>query len=482
MSSSKGRHRPTRTEIVVEAAKTPVKRAIVVGSIPLALAVAASGMAVAAPSVDQPGTATQQPGTTTQQPEETTPNSAQPGATAPNSAQPGATAPNSAQPGATTQNGAKPGTNKPNSADPTKPNTEQPGTTSPSQPGTTSVTPAQPGTSAVPAPAPGAATPRTDLEGRGLIPDPPVLPSREVPTYDSSVPQPDYTYSQPAQSGDGYSSEIVVEQAKPSQSFAPIAPPENKIRFGDFVTDRPDWIAPDAALSANRWAAYAESEIARTWNRAGVTPDRADRLAATATATGAAGGAIGAVVGAVAAIPAAAAAGVIGGGIGSVIGSAPGAAVGAAIGVVGVEVIGAGIGAAAGGAIGVAAGTALSGGDPNLAPVAPQVLPTPHEVAQFAIATTNNTVDWVKAQPGGAQALAAVPPAAAQAAAMAKATGPVGEAIVNAAQQANDAFVAWQVAQPGGTEIVAAAQETGAGMPTEVAQIGGAAHSVYYAG
>ncbi|MCX5042194.1 hypothetical protein OG921_03180 [Aldersonia sp. NBC_00410] len=452
MNSSKGRHRAqSRAEAVIDAVRTPARRAVVVGTIPLAIAVAASGVAIADPA---------QPGTTTQSP-------------------------------------------------------QQPGTTTPAQPGT-STTPSQPGATTTPKPQ---AAPRPDLEGPGLIPDPPVLPSREIPTYDSD----DYSYndnayySEPAQDAPQEAGDDAAPAPQPEVNLAPIAPPENKVRFGDFVTDKPDWVPPEAARSANRWAAYGESEIARSWNRAGVSPQRSDRLAATATAAGVTGAVVGAGVGAVVAFPVSIATGAGGAVIGALIGgavpcaitpvnaiaciglvatggaapavaavsaasSAAGAGIGAVAGFAAGEAAGIAIGAVTGAVIGVGIGTALSNGDPNQESVAPQILPTPHDIAQAVVNTTNSTVDFVQAQPGGTEALNALPGVAAQATAIAKQSGPVADAVVTAGQQANDAFVAWQLGQPGGNEIVSAAQEAGAGMPTEVAQIGGAAHGVYYAG
>ncbi|MGV9837276.1 hypothetical protein ACWDUL_24225 [Nocardia niigatensis] len=153
----------------------------------------------------------------------------------------------------------------------------------------------------------------------------------------------------------------------------PIAPPPRTVRIGDFSTPAPDQLPDNVLDTVNGVAAGTEAGLATGLNSIGVNPSRSDRIAAGTLG----GAAIGAGLGAAGAgIPLA----VAGGAGGAVIGAGIGAAAGIALGSVGgiavapwlapIDVVGGGaggalIGAGVGGGAGAAAlgiPAALAGG------------------------------------------------------------------------------------------------------------------------
>lgn len=254
------------------------------------------------------------------------------------------------------------------------------GAAAPSQPGITTPSPQQPGVVTPTPPAPQV------YDGPvSAIPDPPSLPTRPKPQY-RPQPQP-----QPQSQLQGPSTpEVVYEPEAPRTAPpAPIEAPQGKLRFGEFETDIPQGVSPEAAEKANAWAAYAEREIAAAYDRAGYLPEESDRIAATTIAGAILGGVGGA---AAVGIPAAIVGGVVGGAVGagvgavvgtSVLGPGPqGTGVGALIGLgVGAGVGAAGLGLPAalfGGIVGAlgggAIGNALGNGKADEGPAAPPPL------------------------------------------------------------------------------------------------------------
>ncbi|MGW4356527.1 hypothetical protein ACWELJ_31020 [Nocardia sp. NPDC004582] len=141
----------------------------------------------------------------------------------------------------------------------------------------------------------------------------------------------------------------------------PIAPPPRTVRIGDFTTPAPDELPDNILDGVNGVAAGAEAGLATGLNSIGVNPTRSDKIAAGTLG----GAAIGAGSGAAGAgIPAALAGAAVGGTAGAVIGTAVGFGLGSAAavvmpglapidvpgGMVGGALIGGGIGAAAGAA------------------------------------------------------------------------------------------------------------------------------------
>ncbi|MDY6808955.1 MAG: hypothetical protein SW127_08040 [Actinomycetota bacterium] len=267
-----------------------------------------------------------------------------------------------------------------------------PSDTAPQQGGTTpeQAAPQQGGTTPTPEVAP------VVVPGPGTIPAPPqeapyqpyVQPSTyTAPTYEESYdPVPQRPLTAP----------------KPVAPVRPIAPPPEKIRVGNFITDIPDGMSERDVNSVNAWSAYGEAKIAQGLISVGVPEDEASRQAAStiigvmtggtagavalgipAAAMGAVGGAIiGTGVGAVAggiynavifpwAIPAGPAVAVPVIGAGALAGAGIGLAAGGAIGAVGVGAAGAAVGAAIGGTAGGALAYALGAGDPGANPDEP---------------------------------------------------------------------------------------------------------------
>lgn len=262
-----------------------------------------------------------------------------------------------------------------------------PNDSAPQQGGTapTDTAPQQGGTAPTPAPEPSAPA---YVPGPGSIPAPPqeapYQPYTAAPQYEESG------YSDP-----GYSTyyspvpDAPLQAPKPVAPVRPIAPPPNKIRVGNFVTDIPKGMSNKDVNSINAWSAYGEAKIAQNLIALGVPKDKASRQAAATiigvALGGATGAAVGAVPGAVAgvlpgAVIGAGAGAVIGGvygfpvgawettaPIGALIGLGVGAAGGAAVGALG----GAAIGATIGGTIGGIAAYTLGAGDPGAHPQEP---------------------------------------------------------------------------------------------------------------
>lgn len=213
------------------------------------------------------------------------------------------------------------------------------------------VAPGQGGTSptdvAPGAPAPGETIVRpVEVPGPGTIPGPPV----EAPyrSYDESLSQ---SYAQPY-------TPVITNPVAPrvAPPVRPIAPPPDKIRIGNFVSDIPEGLSDKDVNSINAWSAYGEAKIAQGLISVGVPEDEASRRAAATIIGVMAGGTVGAVA---LGIPSA----VVGAGGGAIVGAVAGGVVGslAPYFVLGPEFapIGAGIGAAVGGVGGAAAGAAL---------------------------------------------------------------------------------------------------------------------------
>jgi hypothetical protein len=270
-----------------------------------------------------------------------------------------------------------------------------PSDTAPQQGGTTpeQAAPQQGGTTPTPEVAP------VVVPGPGAIPAPPqeapyqpyVQPSTyTAPTYEESYdPVPQRPLTAP----------------KPVAPVRPIAPPPEKIRVGNFVTDIPEGMSERDVNSVNAWSAYGEAKIAQGLISVGVPEDEASRQAAAtiigvmtggtagavalgipAAAMGAVGGAIigtgvGAVAGGIYNAVTFAGVNVIPGfgpigyanaiGLGALAGAGIGLAAGGAIGAVGVGAAGAAVGAALGGTAGGAVAYALGAGDPGANPDEP---------------------------------------------------------------------------------------------------------------
>ena len=202
---------------------------------------------------------------------------------------------------------------------------------------------------------------------------------------------------------------------------APIQAPEDKVRLGRYLANRPNWMSKDTADRTNGQTAVIEAQVTDFWRSTGLETEEAERLAAAQVA----GGAAGAVGGALAAgVPVAAVGAVTGGLVGGTIGGTSAVVLAAPVltplgvipaGVVGTAAgtgIGAGIGALAGvpaaaggaivgGAIGVAAATAYGAGEVG----APTEVEIP-DIDQAAItAQTETTLDqWEASAPVGSAA------------------------------------------------------------------------------
>ncbi|MFF0495053.1 hypothetical protein ACFYU5_01500 [Nocardia aobensis] len=137
----------------------------------------------------------------------------------------------------------------------------------------------------------------------------------------------------------------------PAAPVAPIKAPEGTIRIGSVVTPRPDFIDPQLTAQINDSAAQTEAGLAQTLDSAGFEPSRSDRIAADTLGGAVIGSSVGnivsspiastsAVVGAVAGfiagipfLPAGLVVmPVVGAAIGYAVIAAPAAAAGAAIG------------------------------------------------------------------------------------------------------------------------------------------------------
>lgn len=243
-----------------------------------------------------------------------------------------------------------------------------PSDTAPQQGGTTpeQAAPQQGGTTPTPEVAP------VVVPGPGSIPAPPqeapyqpyVQPSTyTAPTYEESYdPVPQRPLTAP----------------KPVAPVRPIAPPPEKIRVGNFVTDIPEGMSERDVNSVNAWSAYGEAKIAQGLISVGVPEDEASRQAAATIIGVMLGGTAGA---ATLGIPAAAM-GAVGGGIiggligsgvsaGAPLGTAAGAGIGALVGGVGAGVAAGALGAAIGGTAGGAIAYTFGAGDPGANPDEP---------------------------------------------------------------------------------------------------------------
>lgn len=228
---------------------------------------------------------------------------------------------------------------------------------------------AQPGV-ALPAGDPDHPAPRPSLAQPGVT-----VPNRPQP-QPQSQPQADYPI--PANFRP-----IPNHEAAPALDFQtlhapttvtpvlPIAPPPRTLRLGDFTTPAPDEVPDNILDSANTLAANTEAGLATGLNAIGVNPSRSDKIAAGTLGGAAIGAGIGAVgAGVPAALVGAAGGAIIGAGVGALTGAAIGAVGGIAVapwlapidiagGAAGGALIGAGVGAAAGAAaIGIPAAAA----------------------------------------------------------------------------------------------------------------------------
>ncbi|MXP24396.1 hypothetical protein GIY30_24040 [Gordonia sp. HNM0687] len=252
-----------------------------------------------------------------------------------------------------------------------------PSDTAPQQGGTTpeQAAPQQGGTTPTPEVAP------VVVPGPGTIPAPPqeapyqpyVQPSTyTAPTYEESYdPVPQRPLTAP----------------KPVAPVRPIAPPPEKIRVGNFITDIPEGMSERDVNSINAWSAYGEAKIAQGLISVGVPEDEASRQAASTIIGVMTGGTAGAIaLGIPSAAVGVAGGALIGAGVGAIVGAAmtwpapgplvgPGAAIGAGIGAVvggiGVGAAGAAVGAAIGGTAGGAIAYTLGAGDPGANPDEP---------------------------------------------------------------------------------------------------------------
>ncbi|GAB3212337.1 hypothetical protein [Nocardia tengchongensis] len=150
----------------------------------------------------------------------------------------------------------------------------------------------------------------------------------------------------------------------PVTPVLPIAPPPRTVRIGDFTTPAPDDLPDNVLDGVNGLAADTEAGLATGLNSIGVNPSRSDKIAAGTLAGAAAGAGIGAVG---AGVPAALAGAAVGGTAGAAIGTAVGFGLGAASaavapGLAAIDVPGGMIGGALiGGGVGAAAGAAAAG-------------------------------------------------------------------------------------------------------------------------
>ncbi len=202
---------------------------------------------------------------------------------------------------------------------------DQPGVTAPAQPGTAAPTPPAPPDLPPPEPPVYAVQPPEVRNGPAPRPAPPPAPAPSIQVIELHSPE-------------------------PVAPVAPIEPPPNTIRIGQWQTPSPDWVPPEVRDTINDVAADAEAQAATFLDSVGIPAGRSDRVAGSTIAGAGAGGAIG---GALAGAPAAAAGAVVGGLAGGTIGGIAGAAIGT---VVAVPVIGTITSGVAGTALGAAAG------------------------------------------------------------------------------------------------------------------------------
>lgn len=215
---------------------------------------------------------------------------------------------------------------------------DQGGFSSPAQPGTETPTtppPPEPEPQAEPAPAPQYYEQPAEIR-KG--------PSRPAPSVEEPVEP------------------VRIEELhlpEPVEPVAPITPPENTIRIGEFQTPSPDWLPIEVRDTINNTAAGAEAQVATALDSIGIPAGRSDRVSGAVLGGAGLGGAAGAsVLGA----PAAAAGATVGALIGGTVGGIAGAALGIMVPVPIVGQVTSGVaGTALGGAAGAAAGAAIAG-------------------------------------------------------------------------------------------------------------------------
>ncbi|MEV6362177.1 hypothetical protein [Nocardia asteroides] len=207
-------------------------------------------------------------------------------------------------------------------------------------------------------------------QGGTETPTPPPPPPTEQTPDATFEPAPPVYYEQPAEVRKGTSRpapsvEEPVEPVRieelhlptPVEPVAPITPPENTIRIGEWQTPSPDWLPVEVRDTINNTAAGAEAQVATALDSIGIPAGRSDRVSGAVlggTGLGAAAGAT--VLGAPAAAVGAVAGGLIGGTVGGIAGAALGIVIpvpiiGEATSGVAGTALGAGAGAAAGAAI-----------------------------------------------------------------------------------------------------------------------------------
>ncbi|MDN2502889.1 hypothetical protein FHY52_40340, partial [Nocardia nova] len=82
---------------------------------------------------------------------------------------------------------------------------------------------------------------------------------------------------------------------EPVAPVAPIAPPDNTIRIGQWQAPAPDWLPPQARDCINNTAAGAEAQVATALDSIGIPAGRSDRVSGATLAGAGIGGAAGAV-------------------------------------------------------------------------------------------------------------------------------------------------------------------------------------------
>jgi hypothetical protein len=177
-----------------------------------------------------------------------------------------------------------------------------------------------PGSSQALPSSPAPAVPQTapSNRGPGVVPDPPGTVWRTNPNIQKAPPSYTPIYNPPA---------------NPAPAFLPppprpmILPEPGMIRVGKYQTVKPPWVTMAEMNSVNRWAAYAESQIAQYWISQGFSEDEADRRAASMIVGGVVGGGLGGAIGfGIGVLPGALVGGVAGAAIGGLAGLAAGGA------------------------------------------------------------------------------------------------------------------------------------------------------------
>ncbi|WP_433563646.1 hypothetical protein ACQP1O_41120 [Nocardia sp. CA-151230] len=169
--------------------------------------------------------------------------------------------------------------------------------------------------------------PRPSLAQPGItVPKHPLPPPQSPPQADYPIPAnfrpiPDHEAA-PAVDFQTLHAPTVVDPV------LPIAPPPRTVRIGDFTTPAPDQLPDNILDTVNGAAADTEAGLATGLNSIGVNPTRSDKIAAGTLG----GAAIGTVGGALAAgAPMAVVGGVPGAAVGALVGLGAGAAVGTVV-------------------------------------------------------------------------------------------------------------------------------------------------------